>query len=338
MFGGRPPVSVLLPVRDGLPHIDEAMASLASQTFSDFEIVVVDDGSADGTAEVLDAWARRDPRVRVVHQEPMGLVAALEHGRSVARGSYLARMDADDVAAPGRLQRQIDLMERSPDVSACGTHVRYFPEGRVRDGARRYEAWINGMEGPEDVGRDLFVECPLAHPTFFLRAERVEAVGGYRERGWPEDYDLVLRLWEAGGTLDVVPEVLLSWREGSDRRSRTHPSYSPAAFRRCKIHYLGRTHLRSGRPVVIWGAGPTGKAFGRALIAAGHTLRAWVDIDPRKIGQTIHGAPVLSPDDPLPLEEALVLSAVGTSDARSQVRKALRDMGLREPENAVVVA
>lgn len=333
-----PAVSVLLPVRDGMPHLSEAMASISAQTFADFEVVAVDDGSTDGSLAALLSWARSDRRVRVLSQDARGLVPALERARRAARGRYLARMDADDRAFPSRLAKQFRMLEARPGVGLCGTHVRYFPTEAVRGGARRYERWLNGLDGPEALELDLFVECPLAHPTFFMRAAAVDAVGGYRDPGWPEDYDLLLRLWEAGYGFDVVPEVLHEWRESPGRRSRTHPAYRPEAFRRCKVHFLGRTHLSGGRPVVIWGAGPTGKAFGRALLAAGHPVRAWVDVDPRKVGQTVHGAPVLAPRQIEVPTEALMLAAVGSARGRRDVRNALRDLGLCGPQDVVAVA
>ena len=191
-------------MRNGLPHLEEAAASLSAQTFTDLEIVAVDDGSSDGTPEALRDWAATDPRVRVLTQGAAGIVPALERARAHARGGYLARMDADDRAAPGRLAAQFKLMEADPEVVLCGAHVRYFPPEVVRDGARRYETWLNGLDSAKALEEDLFVECPLAHPTFFMRTEAVERAGGYVDRGWPEDYDLLLRLWEAGGGLDVV--------------------------------------------------------------------------------------------------------------------------------------
>jgi hypothetical protein len=321
-----------------MPHLLEAAASLAAQTFADFEVIAVDDGSTDDSADALADWSARDPRVRVLRQRALGLVPALEAARAVARGRYLARMDADDVAGAGRLARQADLMDREQDLGVCGTHARYFPPEVVRDGARRYEAWLNGMHGPSDLERDLFVECPLAHPTFFMRAAAVAGVGGYTDRGWPEDYDLLLRLWAAGHGLGVVPEALHGWREGPRRHSRTHPAYAPEAFRRCKVHYLTRTRLRSARGVVIWGAGPTGKAFGRALLSAGCPVVAWVDLDPRKLGQEIHGAPVVPPSSVPRFAGHPVLIAVGQPGARTEVREALAEMGLEDPDAAIAVA
>jgi glycosyltransferase involved in cell wall biosynthesis len=325
-------------VRDGEAHLADAVASLEAQTDPDFEVVAVDDGSTDATREILEDWARRDPRVRVHAQPPAGIVSALERGRTAARGRYLARMDADDVCEPRRLERQRGLMEADPQLVLCGTAIRYFPRKAVRNGARRYEAWLNEPLSPEELEREIFVECPLAHPTFFMGAAAVGAVGGYRDPGWPEDYDLALRLWESGGRLARVPEVLLRWREGKRRLHRRDPRYSSESFVRCKVHYLRRTLLRGRDGAVIWGAGPVGKAFARALLAAGSRVLAFVEVDPRKIGQNVHGAPVLETRQGLSLRACLHVAAVGQPGGRSELRDLLRSHGLRELRDFVSVA
>lgn len=329
---------MLLPVRDAEGHLTACVESLAAQTLEDFEVLAVDDGSADGSLGILLAWAERDPRVRVLRQGREGLVAALERARRSARGRYLARMDADDLAAPSRLEQQLALMEARPEVTACGCGVAYFPEGLVKGGARRYQRWMNALVEPEEIERDLFVECPLAHPTFFLRATAVDATGGYRDRGWPEDYDLLLRLWERGGRFAKVPEVLLSWREGPLRLSRRHPAYAAEAFRRLKVDALGRTLLRGRDGALVWGAGPTGKAFARTLRAAGAAVRAFVDLDPRKVGQRVHGAPVVPPEEAERYRTALCVAAVGQDGARTLIRASLLEMGWREMVDFVAVA
>lgn len=332
----HPRVSVLLPCRNAEATLDEALESLLQQTFTDFEILAVDDGSEDDTTGVLERWSTRDPRVRTLRMPPSGIVAALNTAAAHARGSVFARMDADDVAVPERFERQAALLDGAADVAACGTAVRYFPRRALRDGARRYEFWLNGIVSADDVERDLFVECPIAHPTLVLRRAAFEAVGGYRDPGWPEDYDLVLRLWAGGFRLANVAEVLLHWREGRTRLSRVDPRYRADAFRRCKAAFL---HHRIGaRPIVIWGAGPVGKAFARTLRAGGRSITAFVDLDPRKIGQEIHGAPVIEPAQVSRYRRAYVLAAVGQPHARAQIREALRAAGFVEPRDCCAVA
>ena len=333
-----PPISVLLPVRDGAAYLAEAIASLGAQTLGDFEVVAVDDGSTDESADLLASWAAQDARVRVLSQSAEGIVAALERARAHARGAFLARMDADDVSLPERFALQLEAMDANPSLTACGTHVRYFPEEAVQGGARRYEAWMNGSSTPEQVAREIFVECPLAHPTFFLRADAVEAVGGYRSVGWPEDYDLILRLWAGGGALAKVPQVLLHWRESPGRLSRTDPVYALDAFRACKVHYLRETLLSDGRGSVIWGAGPVGKALARALLDAGTEVKAFVEVAPRKIGQTVYGAPVVDTAAGLSLRGSLHLGAVGQVGARETILGLLRGAGMEELKDFVAVA
>ncbi len=346
----RPLVSVLLPVRDSGAHLSEAIASLEAQTLEDFEVIAVDDGSTDETPDTLAEWAAREPRVRVLTQSPSGIVVALERARAAAGAPYLARMDADDVSESTRLAAQHALMEADRTLVACGTGITYFPEEEIRDGALRYQAWINAAVTPDEIAREIFVECPLAHPTFFLRAEAVAEVGGYRDMAWPEDYDLLLRLWAAGGGLGKVPEPLFRWRERPDRLSRTDPRYAPEAFLACKLHHLRRTLMRGREAVVIWGAGPVGKAAARALGASSTRLLAFVDLDPRKIGQEIHGAPVLDTERGLrwglatgdregaPTGRVLHLAAVGQPGARGRIRATLEGGGLRELEDFVAIA
>ena len=338
MSNDSPAVSVLMPVRDGQVYLDEAIDSLRAQTFVDFEILIVDDGSTDDTPAQLERWARKDDRIRVIRSRPVGIVHALELGRAEARGRYLARMDVDDVADPDRFALQFAMLEHDPTLSGCGCGVRYFPAEAVRDGARRYEAWINSIRSPDDVARAVWVECPLAHPTFFLRSTSVEDVGGYADTGWPEDYDLILRLHRAGHRLANVAQVLHLWRERADRLSRTDVRYSRSSFLRCRVHHLVRGPLAHGHDVVVWGAGPVGKTFARALQEQGIRVAAFVELDPRKIGQEIHGAPVLDTVQALEMHGSLHAAAVGQPGARARIEALLEGAGMAPGVDFIAVA
>lgn len=330
-------LSVLLPCRDAARFLPRAIASIQRQTYRDFEVIAIDDGSRDDSPALLDAWAARDARVHVVRTAANGIVCALESGRSIATGGLIARMDADDVAHPQRFAMQVALLDDRPDIDACGTRVRYFPRSRVKDGALMYERWINALVEPDDIARDIFVECPLPHPTLAVRSRVLEAVGGWRDAGWAEDYDLVFRMWNTGCRMAKVPRVLLAWRERPDRLSRTAPQYSHDAFRRCKVAFLLDTLARD-RPLLVGGSGSTGKLFAREAVRHGAALAGFVDVDPRKIGQVIHGVPVVPPARIAEFRGAYGVAAVASSRARGEIRAAFRSAGWGEMQDFCAVA
>lgn len=259
------------------------------------------------------------------------MVAASGRARAEARAPLIARMDADDVALPERLELQAAAIEEE-GLAAVGGRVEYFPE--PTDGMRAYAEWLNSLVTVEAALRDLWVECPLPGPALMARAELVS----YRDRGWPEDYDLVLRLWERGGRFRNVDRLVHRWRDHPERLTRTQPAYTLAAFRRCKVHFLRRTLLGDGRAAVVWGAGPTGKAFARELLAAGTPLAAFVEVDPRKLGKRIHGAPVVPVERAADFSGALALGAVSGPDGRARVRELAAGLGLVEGRDFVAVA
>jgi glycosyltransferase involved in cell wall biosynthesis len=321
-------VSVLVPVRDGEAYLDEALGSLAAQTHEHLEVIVVDDGSRDSSGDIAEDWARRDRRFRVVRQEPQGFVAASQRACAEARGAYVAAMGGDDVARTRRLELQLAAL-REERLDACGGGVRYFPDATA--GLRRYERWLNSLTTVERARHDLFVECPIGHPTLFARAGAIS----YRQVGWPEDYDLVLRLWAAGGRFRNVEEIVLDWRDHPARLARTDERYSLTAFARCRVHFL-RRHVLHGRPAVVWGSGPVGKLHARELLEAGVAVAAFVDVDERKIGRTIYGIPVLAHHDGP--RDGVVLGAVAGEAARARLRELAREQGRVEGDDFVVVA
>jgi len=314
-------------VRDAASTLPECLESLRAQTFEDFEVLAVDDRSRDASAAVLAQAAARDRRLRVF-QGPGGLVAALNAAADAARGALLARMDADDVALAGRLACQVARFDAEAGLDVLGTRVALL-DGGISDnaGMRAYVDWSNTLLTHEAIAADMLVESPLAHPSVMMRAAALRDLGGYRAFEGPEDYDLWLRALHAGRRFGKVPEVLLHWRDTASRLSRTDARYAPGRFFDLKLESFLRT-TPGGDGVVVWGAGPIGKAWARGLADRRRAVRAFVEVDPRKIGQTVHGAPVIAVDAAREYRLAVHLSAGGRPDARRRIREASAALGI----------
>jgi glycosyltransferase involved in cell wall biosynthesis len=332
-----PLISILMPVYNAAGTLRAALQSVLAQSFKEWELVAVNDGSTDASLEILDDAARRDRRIRILTGAHVGHVEALRSAATLAAGPLLARMDADDVMHPRRLLLQLTRLDSPPAVDVVATRVRVL--GRTGEGMRLYVDWQNRLLSHDDITANLFVESPLAHPSVLMRRDKFERAGGYRDPGWAEDFDLWHRLRECGARFEKLPRTLLSWRDSDRRLTRTHPMYSEKAFYQAKLHYFKRHPLGRG-PVVVWGAGPIGRHWARDLLRSGIEVPYAIDIDPRKVGRTIAGGrvPVLSVEEGLARRAGVILGAVGSRGARDTIRERLARERLVEGRDYLFVA
>jgi glycosyltransferase involved in cell wall biosynthesis len=211
----KPLVSIVLPVYNGKEYLREAIDSMLNQTFTDFELIIINDGSSDESANIIAAYS--DPRIYSVQQDNQGLAATLNRGIALARGKYIARQDQDDVSLPERLARQVEFLQAHPDYGMVGT-------------------WATILEGTEPTGRthrhpednlrlkfELLFDNPFVHSSVMFRASVIESVGGYstdRDRQPPEDYELWSRVARRFKVANI-PGPLHVYREMPQSMSRT---------------------------------------------------------------------------------------------------------------------
>ncbi len=265
-----PAVSVVMPARDAEAYLREAIGSILAQTFRDFELLVLDDGSSDGTAAIADESARTDPRVRVIRQEKRGLIATLNRGCAAAQGPYLARMDADDVALPQRLERQVAFLERDRATAVLGTAMRYLGSEGPLPGLLAHPA------GPAEIRRTLRDYSCIAHPTVLMRRDAFEEAGGYRPAFLhAEDYDLWLRIAERHDLANLT-EPLLYHRLHRDQVSFAQIPQQVIAtlFARtsARLRRSGQGDPAAGRGAItregLLDLGMSGRSIDEAIVAA----------------------------------------------------------------------
>lgn len=338
----KPPcVSVILPVFDAEATLGQALDSVRGQSLTDWELIAIDDGSTDGSAEILESAAAEDPRIQVHTVPHGGLPAALNLALARSRAPLLARMDADDTCHPDRLRIQVDHLGTHPEVGLVASRVRFGGDRNQAVGYAHYIDWTNSIVSADEIGLNRFVESPLVHPSVTFRREVAERHGGYLGVDAPEDYELWLRWLEAGVRMEKRPEELLVWNDPPDRLSRNHPRYRVEAFYACKCRFLARwiaQQVPPDRPKVLWGAGRITRKRFEGLISAGTDLAGYIDISPRRIGTTINGLPVHAPTDLPPETRWFVISAVGNRDARGPIRDDLAGRGYVEGRDFIMAA
>ena len=236
----RPLVSVVMSVFNVERFLHEAVLSILDQSLPDFEFIIIDDGSTDGSGKILDASQNNDSRVVVYHQENKGLIFSLNRGCALARGKYIARMDADDVATKNRLRWQVDFMESHRDVGVLGGAIEWIDA--TGKSLLRCRLPITDRDIKSALYRG---DCPFSHPTVLMRKEVLDSVAGYRKSMvHAEDYDLWLRIADRY-QLANLEEVVLKYRVHS----------SQVSIRRCRQQALSNlaariaaTSRKNGKP------------------------------------------------------------------------------------------
>jgi cellulose synthase/poly-beta-1,6-N-acetylglucosamine synthase-like glycosyltransferase len=277
--------------------------------------------------------------MRVIERAHAGVALAANAAMAAARGDFVARMDADDVAHPERLAEQVALLERAEqrDVGVVGCLVEYGGDRAANAGYALHVEWVNSLVTPAEIARGRFVEQPVVNPSVMFRRELVAQHGGYRDGDFPEDYELWLRWLDAGVRIAKVPRVLLTWHDAPTRLTRTDTRYAPDAFFRVKAEWIARELARSGegRDVWVWGAGRHTRKRAAGLERWGVRIAGYVDVDVKKTGRGIGGTglPVIGERDLPAPGKIVVLSYVTTRGARDYNRARLSERGYVEGQD-----
>lgn len=250
--GTRPLVSCLLPVYNGERWLDAAIRSVLDQTYPNLELIIINDGSTDGSGTVAAKFASLDSRVTVINQDNAGIVDALNNGLNAARGMYIARMDADDISLPERFLRQVKALENNPEVAIVGTLAKTIG---ADDGIEARSKELVDQPVPLLVRGSKVHDFPpsllqVLHPTIMVRADLLRRIGGYcGTYRHVEDYDLYMRLSAYGPIAELQQELLLYRLHGGNVSiRRLHEQEENAA--RCDLNNVNAFRREAGKPKI----------------------------------------------------------------------------------------
>ena len=315
-------VSVIIPFFNA-PTIQNAIESILSQTYQNFELILVDNNSSDDSLKIAQEYANH-VKISLANEPRQGVVFAMDKGIGISKGSFIMRMDADDVSFPDRIEKQLNTFRERPGLSVVSGLVIY--EGADENkGFRVYVDWLNSILSSEQIRLNQFVEFPMANPSLMFRKEVFEKYGMFEEGDFPEDYEFFLRLQMNGVKMGKVNHSVLKWIDSESRFTRTDPRYSAEAFFKIKATYLAQWLQRNNAhypKVLIWGAGRLSRKRSSYLSNYGIEIEGYIDVT--KKTDIIHYENIPSK------ESCFIVSYVSNRGARDEIRSFLVSRGFDE--------
>jgi glycosyltransferase involved in cell wall biosynthesis len=335
MKNSIPKVSVILPFFNAEDTLERAVYSILNQTFSDFELILVNNNSTDKSRDIAWMLSGEDERIILIEEKQQGVSYAANTGNKAARGNYIARMDADDVSLPLRLEKQVELLDNNPETGVASCLVKHIGHHENTGGIENFVNWANSLQNHNEIFMNRFIEMPLINPTTMFRSDLLHKNGGFIHGDFPEDYELWLRWMNNEVKIEKVPEVLLHWYDSETRLTRTDPRYSTDAFYRTKAQYLSKWLAGNDHPYVwVWGAGRVTRKRVDMLQELGIWVEGYIDVKERYFDDIC----CISYEDFNWEAPSFILSFVGNHGARDQIRKFLVSKGKIEGKDFLLVA
>ncbi len=315
----EPLISILIPFKNTEAYLHECLNSITNQSYSNWELMIVDDGSTDNSYTIVERFAKVDNRIHVYKNPGTGIIKALRYAYSKSNGELITRMDSDDIMRKNKLRvLSHNLIKHGKGHIALG-QVHYFSEQGIGSGYKNYEEWLNKITKDGSNYSEIYKECVIPSPCWMLSREDLDIIDAFNPNRYPEDYDMTFRCYEHG--LKCIPcnDVLHDWRDYTSRTSRNHEHYAQNHFINIKLHYFLKLDHDSTKPLVIWGAGSKGKAVAKLLIESCIPFH-WICDNPKKIGRDIYGKVLKNFNYLGELKNPQSIITVANKDAQEEIR------------------
>jgi len=321
-------ISILIPFKDTEAYLPECIESILSQSYENWEILAVNDHSTDKSGHIMNDYAKNDGRITVIDNEGNGIIAALRTAYSSASGTFITRMDSDDVMAKNKLENMYkSLQEHGQGHIALGK-VEYFSDEGLGGGYKRYEQWLNSLTEQGSNYTEIYKECVIPSPCWMVYKNDLDKAGAFLPNRYPEDYDLAFRFYELGLKCIPTQDLLHYWRDYSTRTSRTSEHYAQNYFLDIKLHYFLKLDHQRQRPLVLWGAGNKGKQVAKSLLDL-KTDFFWVCDNSKKIDKTIYGKKMAHYSKIGQLNDPQLIITVANEEAQKFIEDYLLSLGKR---------
>ena len=283
----QPLISILVPCKNTQLFLNECLDSIISQTYTHWELLIIDDNSTDNSYNLVNDYAKKDNRIKLFKNEGSGIIDALKLAFSKSKGDYITRMDSDDIMSDIKLKTLLNNLQLHGKKHIATGLVSYFSAEGISDGYRKYEQWLNSLTANGSNYTEIYKECVIPSPCWMIAREDFLAIDAFNPTRYPEDYDLTFRFYEANYNVISCNKVLHLWRDYGTRASRTDANYAENSFIDIKLHYFLKLDFDSSKPLVIWGAGNKGKTIAKKLKALNIKFE-WICDNPKKIGKHIY--------------------------------------------------
>lgn len=323
----KPLVSIIMAAKDTEPYLAACLESILAQTYTNWELIAINDHSSDNTPEILESYAQDDPRVRVFHSSRHKLIPTLKEGYAHARGDLINRMDSDDWMPADKLEVLVNewLNVGKGHIIAGGTK-HFVDKGEVGDGFRRYEEWLNGVARSSTHYEQIYQECVIPSHCWILHKEDFDSVDAFNPEVYPEDYDLCFRFYKKNLVVVGIDKILHYWRDRSNRISRTWEEYKDNRYFELKVRYFYQLDRVRARPLVLWGAGKNGKDLAKLLLEEEDKFH-WVCDNQRKIGKDVYGIIMQHYDEIPKISDPQILIAVTSPEEKMKIKAQLESWG-----------
>jgi len=324
----NPLVSILIPFKNTEVFLPECLQSIITQTYTNWELIIVDDGSTDQSFSIVKGYAITDGRIKLLKNNGCGIIDALRLALKESNGELITRMDSDDIMVLNKLEvLSNSLINYGKGHLAIGK-VKYFSKNGIGDGYAKYELWLNQLTQTGLNYSEIYKECVIPSPCWMAYKDDLLACDGFNPNRYPEDYDLAFRFYK--NNLKCIPcdKVLHYWRDYEIRTSRTNEHYAENHFIELKLHYFLELNYIKEKSLTIWGAGNKGKVLAKALVKKGVPFH-WICDNPNKIGRDIYGQE-LKPFQYLEgIQNPQSIITVANTSSQTQIKAYLKKQGMK---------